>query len=567
MSPAGSNGALAPPRPEMVSPAVPEPRPRWIELATSGDHKDIGRMLIAGALSFLVVALVELLIMRLQLVVPENDLVSPTLFNRMLTLNGATLVFFFALPLAFGLFTYVVPLQIGARGVAFPRLANFSFWLFAFGGLVLYSTFVFTPPDVGVNPWPPLSDTSFSTNNGADAWILGCGLSLLGMVLLAVNLATTLISLRAPGMAWRRVPAFSWSALVSSWVLIVAGAAMLAAMTMLEIDRHFNGVFFVPGENGAPVYWQHLSWLFFNSAWLLMILPAIGAISEILPALSGKPPFGRRTIAASMAAIGALGLLAWMQNMFTAGIPDGFLYFAQAAALLLVVPFGVVLFNWIATLAGGAIRMKAPLLFAAAAISTLSIGLGMELMQAVIPVNWQLSSTATATAATGYVLVGGGVLGGLAALHYWYPKMTGRMIGESLARFSLLTILIGAHATLLPLFIAGLDGQPVDIYEYYEGQGLDTLNLISTIGFFVLATGILASVLNALWSRNSGTPAGHDPWFGASLEWFALSPPPLHNFDVIPDVRSAEPLRDIRDAIERRGRSGAAKAAAGEPVA
>lgn len=566
-----SNGALAPPHPELVTPGIPAKRPRWVELATSTDHKDIGRMLVTGAFSFLVIGLVEFLIMRLQLALPENDLISPSLFDRMLTMNGATLIFFFALPLAFGFFTYVVPLQIGARGLAFPRLANFSFWLFAFGGLALYATFIFTPPDVGVNPWPPLSAIDFATNNGTDAWILACGLSLLGMILLAVNLAATVRRMRAPGMAWRRVPAFSWSAAISSWVLIVAGALMLAAMAMLEIDRHFSGVFFDSGESGAPTYWQHLSWIFFNGAWLIVVLPAIGAVSEILPVFARKPPFGRRAVHGSMIALAALALLAWMQHMFTAAVPTGFLFFAQAAALLAVIPIGLIVFNWIATLAGGAIALRAPLLFAVAALSTLSFGLGIELMLSVIPVNWQLADTATSTAAAGYVVVGGSVLGGLAALHYWFPKMSGRLMGETMARISLLLIVVGVHLTFLPLFFAGIDGQPADIYKYFQGHGLDTLNLISTIGAFVLAAGILVSLINALLSREGGVRAGHDPWFGDTLEWFALAPPPAHNFDAVPDVRSAEPLRDIRAAIARRDAGGptevAATDASGEPVA
>jgi cytochrome c oxidase subunit 1 len=269
-----------------------------------------------------------------------------------------------------------------------------------------------------------------------------------------------------------------------------------------------------------------------------------------------------------MIAIAVLGLLAWMQNMFTAAIPIGFLYAAQAFALLLLIPFGLVLFNWIATLAGGAIRTRAPLLFAAAAISTLSVGLAMKLQQSVIPAGWQLSNTTSATAASGYVVIGGAVLGGLAGLYYWYPKITGRTMGETLARVSLLGIVVGAHVTLIPLYLAGLDGQPVDIYKYFQGGGLDAYNLISTIGAFVLAGGIVATLLNALLSRESGAPAGHDPWGGETLEWFALSPPPQHNFDLVPDVRSAEPLRDIRAAIERRGDGAPAGApAAAEPLA
>jgi heme/copper-type cytochrome/quinol oxidase subunit 1 len=337
---------------------------------------------------------------------------------------------------------------------------------------------------------------------------------------------------------------------------------------MLEIDRHFDGVFFDPGEGGAPTYFQHLSWIFFTGCYLLMVLPAAGAISEILPAFSRKPLFSRGAVAGSMVAIAAFGMLAWMQNMFTASIPIGWLYMAMAAALLLLVPLGLLFFNWIGTLASGSIELRAPMLFALGAISTLSVGLGAELLHALIPVNWLLADTTDATAATGYVLVGGSVLGGLAALHYWFPKMTGRTMGEGLAKLSLALILIGAHVTFLPMFLAGLEGQPVDIYKYFDVGNLALLNAISMGGALILAGGVLASLVNAAISASSGVRAGPDPWHGDSLEWLALSPPPPHNFDVVPDVRSAEPMRDIRDAVERRqAPARTAKAESGEPVA
>lgn len=575
-----SNGrALAPQRPELVTDAVPSRRPRWIEIATSSDHKDVGRMLVAGALAFLVLGLVEFLLIRLQLVVPENGLIEPVTFNRLLSVMGATLVVLFAVPLAMGLYTYVVPLQIGARSVAFPRLANLGVWLYIVGGAILYISFVYTPPEAGVNPLPPLSDTAFTSNNGVDVWITAVGLSVLGFVLLALNLMVTIAKMRAPGLAWRRLPPFSFSATVASWVLLIAGPAMLAGLTMLEIDRHFNGVFFDPGEGGAPSYWQHLSWIFFTGCYLLMVLPAAGAISEILPTFSRKPLFSRRAVNGSMAAIGVLGLLAWMENMFTASIPIGWLYMAMAASVLLLVPFGVLFVNWLGTLASGAIETRPAMLFALGSISTLSFGLAGELMHAVIPVNWLLADTLDATAATGYVLIGGPVLGGLAALYYWFPKITGRLMGESLAKGSLVAIIAGAQLTFIPMFMAGLNGQPVDAFKYYEGdlysngvvdtfQNLDTLNLLSTIGAFVLFIGVVLSLVNAAISVSRGVRAGHDPWHGDTLEWLALSPPPPHNFDVVPDVRSDEPMRDVRDAVERRqAPSVAGKAESGEPVA
>ena len=393
-----SGPAISPQRPELVTGGVPRPRPRWLELATSSDHKDVGRMMIAAALAFLVLGLLEFLLIRAQLVVPENGLIEPVTFNRLLSVMGASLVVLFALPLALGLYTYLVPLQIGARSLAFPRLANLSFWLYVIGGAILYVSFVYTPPEGGVNPLPPLSDTAFISNNGIDVWVTAVGLSALGFLLLALNLIVTIRRMRAPGLVWRRLPPFTFSAAVSSWVLVVACPAMIAGLTMLEIDRHFNGVFFDPGEGGAPTYWQHLSWIFFTGCYLLMVLPAAGAISEIVATFSRKPLINRRAVNLSMAAIGGLGLLAWMQNMFTASIPAGWLYFAMAAAVLLLVPVGLLFVNWLGTMASGAIELRAPMLFALGAISTLSFGLAGELGHAVIPVNWLLADTMDATA-------------------------------------------------------------------------------------------------------------------------------------------------------------------------
>jgi heme/copper-type cytochrome/quinol oxidase subunit 1 len=569
----GDGRVLAPHRPELVTDGPPRARPRWLEMVMSTDHKDIGRIYIGASLSFLVLGIVAFLLIRLQLAVPENTLIAPVTFNRLLSVGSATLVVLFALPFAFGLYTYVVPLQIGARALAFPRLASLSLWLYIFGGGILYASFVYTPPEAGFNSWPPLSDTIFISNNGVDVWIVAVGLTVLGLVLQAINLAVTISKLRAPGLAWRRLPAFTFSGAVSSWVMIFAGSVMVAALVMLETDRHFSGVFFDPGQAGAPLFYQHLSWIFFTGCYLIFLLPAIGAISEILPVFSGKPLVSRGALMTSMAAIMPLGLLAWMQNMMTASIPIGWLFMAMAASLLLVIPIGAVFVNWIATLAGGVLRMRAPMIFALAAISTLSFGLVGELIQSVIPANWLLADTTASTAASGYVLVGGPILGGIAALHYWFPKMTGRIMGEGLARPSAALIVAGAHLTFIPLFLAGLQGQQVDIFKYFDASGaineqsLNALNLIATIGAFVLALGVLLSVVNAYLSIKRGVRTGHDPWGGETLEWLALSPPPPHNFDVVPDVRSHEPLRDIREAVRRHDEASPAPVETGEPVA
>ena len=570
-----TNGLSGAQRPELVSDSLPEERPGWIQIATSSDHKDVGRVYIGAALSFLVLGIVQFLLIRLQLAVPENTMIEPTTFNRLLSVMSASLIVLFAVPLAIGLFTYIVPLQIGARGLAFPKLAQLSAWLYILGGAALYVSFVYTPPETGFNALPPNSDLTFTSNNGPDVWITAVGLSALAFTLQSINLVATISKMRAPGLAWRRLPMFSFAASVSSWVMVVAGPAMIAALTMLLIDRQFGGVFFDPGESGAPTYYQHLSWLFFTGCYLFFIIPAAGAISEILPTFARKPLLSRGAVAASLIAIAVLGLAAWIQNMFTASIPVGFLYGAMAAALLLIVPLGILFVNWLGTLAFGSIEFRAPMLFALGAISTLSMGLVAELLHAVIPVNWLLADTTDATAATGYVFVGGAVMGGFAALYHWFPKMTGRTMGESLGTASFALILIGAHVTFLPMFLAGLEGQPVDVYKYFDTGNLGTLNLISSLGSLILAGGIVLTLVNLYTSVTGGARAGHDPWHGESLEWLTLSPPPPHNFDVLPDVRSAEPMRDIRDAIRDRKApapvaeepGSSEQAESGEPVA
>jgi cytochrome c oxidase subunit 1 len=557
------------PNPELVVDGFPgKPRPRWIELATSADHKDIGRILIGGSLGFLFMALVELLLMRLQLAIPENTFLSPVAFNRMLSDYGATAVFLFAIPLALGFFYYAAPLQIGARGTALPRLGQIGVALWAAGATVLYAGFLFTPSEAGVNPLAPLSELAFLSNNGVDAWATATGLATLGFVFIAIDLLTTLRMMRAPGMAWRRVPVFSWAATVCCWLMLFIGPVLLAALTMLMIDRNYDGIFFADGSGGAPLLWQHLSWIFFSGTYMLILIFALGAIAEIVTAFSGKPLFNRGVTMGSMAAIAVLGTLAWMQNMMTAPIGIGWMYFAMLMSLALIVPFGLIVFNLIATMIGGALRMRAPLLFAVGAISAISIGLGAEIEQSMVAAAWQLKNTTDATAATHFALVGGAVFGGFAALYYWFPKMTGRTMGESLARISFWTMAIGIVLAFVPLFFAGAEqGQVIDAYKFFAGGGVDAYNLIASIGTLILAAGIVMTLVNAILSRENGPEAGHDPWHGESLEWFTLSPPEPHNFDVLPDVRSARPMRDIREAIAHRSGRGERPARESQPVA
>ncbi|MEX2106568.1 MAG: cbb3-type cytochrome c oxidase subunit I [Solirubrobacterales bacterium] len=556
------------PRPELVVDGYPRRRPRWIELATSADHKDLGRILICSSLGFLFLALIELLLMRLQLAIPENSFLTPVVFNRMLSSYGATGVFLFAIPLVLGLFYYVTPLQVGARGTALPRLGQIGVALYAAGATVLYAGFLFTPSEAGVNPLAPLSELTFLANNGVDAWATATGLATLGFVLIAIDLLTTLRNMRAPGMAWRRVPVFAWGATVSCWLLLTIGPVLLAALTMLMIDRNYDGVFFADGSGGAPLLWQHLSWIFYSGAYMLILIFAFGVIAEVVSAFSGRPLVNRGVVMGSLAAIAVIGTLAWMQNMMTAPIGLGWMYFAMLMSLALIVPFGLIVFNLLATMIGGALHMRAPLLFAVGAISSISIGLGAEISHSMVAAAWQLKNTTDSTAATHFALVGGAVFGGFAALHYWFPKMTGRTMGENLARISFWTMGIGLLLAFVPLFFAGGEqGQVIDAYKFFDGTGVDAYNLIASIGTLVLAAGIVMTLVNAILSRENGPAAGHDPWGGDSLEWFTLSPPEPHNFDVLPDVRSARPMRDIRDAVAHRTSGTERPARASQPVA
>ena len=463
-------------------------------------------MMIGAALGFLFIALVEFLLMRLQLAVPENSLLTPVAFNRMLSLYGATAIFLFAIPLALGLFYYLAPLQVGARGTALPRLGQIGLWLYLAGATVLYAGFLFTPSEAGVNPLAPLSELAFLPNDGVDAWAASSGLATLGFVLIAINLMATLRRMRAPGMAWRRVPVFAWAAATCSWLLLVIGPVMLAAITMLLIDRNFDGIFFADGSGGAPLLWEHFSWIFYTGAYMLILITALAAIAEIVPVFARKPLFNRGAVDGSLVAIAVIGTLAWMQNMLTAPIGIGWMYFAMIMSLALVVPFGLIVFNLIATMIGGTLQMRAPLLFAAGALSMISIGLAAEMEHSMVGVAWRLHNTVDATAATHFALVGGAVFGGFAALHYWFPKLTGRTMGETLARFSFWTMAIGTLLTFVPLFLAGADhDQVVDAYKFFSGTGVSAENLIATIGAFVLATGIVLTLANAIASRGNGT--------------------------------------------------------------
>ena len=551
MTPLLTRPTVARPQPELVTREVPAPRAEWIEAATSADHKAVAKLWMGTALTFLAAAVVEFALTRVQLIVPDSTIIVPEVFNRILSASIVSGVVLFAVPLLLGVIGYVVPLQIGARGVALPRLNQVAYWLYAAGAFLIYASFLWTVPETALSPLPPLSDDVFSPQHGVDAWIGGVALATLGFVCFAVNMIATLRNMRAPGMAWRRAPIFTWGARAIGYILLVSARVMLAALTMLTVDRHFDGVFFDPGEDGEPLLFSHLSWIYFTGIHTILVVGAVAILSEVFQTFSRKPLFSHTAAAGSVAAIAVLGVLAWMQNMYAGPIPEGFQYFAMAAAIGLLVPIGLLFFIWTATLWGGAIAVQTPLVFALAAVVALVFGLGGELVTAVIPVGIQLENTVAAQQDTIMVLVGF-TLAAFAALHYWLPKVSGRAVADGPAKAALALILGGALLYAMAMFLAGLEGQPVDVFRYYEESGVSTENLIASLGAFGLAIGVLVELANLARSYSAGRPVGHDPWHGSTLEWFALSPPPPHNFDAVPDVRSAEPMRDIREAIRER---------------
>jgi cytochrome c oxidase subunit 1 len=560
---------MPPTRPELAGAPVEDTRPRWVQLATSADHKVIAMILMTAAFGSLFLAAVELVILRLQLAVPENVFLSAVTFDRLLSVYGTTAIFLFALPLCFALLYYVVPLQIGARSTALPRVGQTGLWLFVLGGFLLYATLLFTPPEAGINPLAPLSQKLFVSNNGIDAWAASTTMITAGLLMLAIDLLVTVRNLRAPGMAWRRAPIFVWTASIVSWLFVVVAPVFLAALTMLMIDRQAGGGFFGGGAGGSPLLWQHLSYLFFTATYMIIAVTSLGAISEIVQTFTGRLLPGRRVVIGSLMAIAVIGTLAWTQNMITAPIPSGWKYFGMLMSISLIVPFGLIFWNLISAVSSADFNMRAPLRYAMGALSLASIGLLVEVSQSTIGVGSQLQQTYDAWAATHFALIGFTVFGGLAGISYWYPKITGRELNEDRARISFQVLFAGTLIALVPLFGAGVEGQVTDAYRFFASDDVSLFNLIASLGTLILFIGLVLTIGNLITSRTQGAPATPDPWRGDTLEWLTLSPPPVHNFDVLPDVRSAQPMRDVREALSQAGRAAAEESPAGEtqPVA
>jgi cytochrome c oxidase subunit 1 len=552
------------PRPQILTRQVERPsRARWLSWVATTDHKRIGILYMVAAFVFFMIGGTEALLMRIQLGAPENTFLTPTAYNQLFTLHGTTMIFLFVVPMMSGFANYFVPLQIGARDMAFPRLNALSFWLFIFGGVVFYASLFWSPPQAGWTSYPPLSSSAYLPDGGIDAWIYLIHLTGLSSILGAINLYVTILNMRAPGMGWSRLPLFCWSILTFAILLILALPSVAAGVTLLLTDRHFGTHFFDPTQGGSALLWQHLFWFFGHPEVYIMILPGFGIISEILPVFARKPIFGYRAIAAATVGIAFLSLLVWAHHMFATPLSSIVLAFFMLSSMIIAIPTGVKIFNWIATLWRGTIIMKTPLYFAVGFLAFFTLGGISGVMLAIFPIDWYVTDTYFVVAHFHYVLVAGAVNAIFAGLYYWYPKVTGRMMSDSLGKVSFWLTFVGFNATFLVQHSIGLEGMPRRVYEYPDIADLHVLNLISTIGSFILALGVVVTAYNLVRSLKKGVTAGPDPWKGNTLEWFTTSPPPENNFDVIPRVRSVEPMKDIRRQVERGADAAAARRVGG----
>jgi cytochrome c oxidase subunit 1 len=492
--------------------------------------------------------------MRIQLIVPHNHFVSPEVFNRMFTMHGTTMIFFVVMPMLFGFGTYLIPLMIGARDMAFPRLNAFSFWLTAFGGLLLYYSFIGgsglygagNAPDVGWFAYAPLTARAFSPGHSTDFWTLGLLVSGFGSIGTGVNFITTILCMRCPGMTLGKMPLLAWLNLIVGGMVIFAISPLTAAQIMLSIDRYLGGHFFDTQAGGSAVLWMHFFWIFGHPEVYILVVPAFAFVSEIVPVFSRKPIFGYPVMVAATVCIGFISFSVWAHHMFTVGMSSSGNTFFTVTTMIIAVPTGIKIFNWIGTMWGGKIQFSAPMLFCIAFLFQFLIAGLTGIMLGASPFNWQLGNSYFVIAHFHYVIVGGIVFAIFGAFYYWFPKMTGRMYNETLAKWHFWLFLIGFHLTFDFMHIPGILGMPRRIYTYEPGRGWEIWNLIVTIGVFFQALGILVFVFNLLRSLAKGKPAGSDPWDAWTLEWSASSPPPEYNFAKIPVVRSRRPLWDIK---------------------
>jgi cytochrome c oxidase subunit 1 len=530
---------------------VPSKLHEWI---VTVDHKRLGIMYIATSLFFFAVAGVLAALMRAQLAFPNGKVLPPEVFNRLFTVHGTTMVFLVGMPFFAGLANYLVPLMIGARDMAFPRLNAFGYWMFLFGGILLYFSYVAgeglaghgTAPDVGWFAYAPLTERAFSRGTSTDYWILSIVISGIGSTASAINVIATIMSMRCKGMTLARMPLFVWLMLVVSAMVVMALPPLTAAQMMLLLDRYLGAHFFDTQAGGSAVLWQHFFWLFGHPEVYILMLPGFACASEIIPVFSRKPIFGRAAMIGATVAIGLLAVGVWAHHMFAVGLSSSSNIFFVASTMLVGVPTGIKIFNWLGTMYGGKLRFDTPMLFCVAFLFQFLIAGLTGVMMAAAPFDWQLTDSYFVVAHFHYVLLGGLLFTLFGAIYYWFPKATGRMLSETLGKWHFWLLVVGFHMTFDTLHFAGILGMPRRIYTYAAGRGWEGLNLLASIGVIFQAVAVACLIWNIIRSLRQGAPAGNDPWDAWTLEWATTSPPPEYNFAVEPRVRSSRPLWDLK---------------------
>ncbi|MSQ40545.1 MAG: cytochrome c oxidase subunit I [Dehalococcoidia bacterium] len=525
----------------------------WV---TTVDAKRIGVLYLVTSLTFFLWGGVQALTIRTQLAQSGLTVVSPGLYNQLFTMHALTMIFLAIMPMSSAFFNFVIPLQIGARDVAFPRLNALSYWIYLFGGLLLSAGYLTGgAADTGWFAYAPITEKTFSPNKGMDFYVLGLLVLGISSMAAAFNFIVTILNMRAPGMTLMRMPVFCWMTLVTSFLLVTAFPVITVALIQLLFDRYLGAGFFISSRGGDPLLWQHLFWVFGHPEVYILILPAMGVVSEILPTFSRKPLFGYSVVVFSGIVIGFMGWSVWSHHMFTVGLGAVANAVFTVSTMLIAVPTGVKVFNWMATMWGGNISLKTPMLFAIGFIALFVIGGLSGVSHAVSPSDFQQQDTYYIVAHLHYVLFGGSIFGLFAGIYYWFPKMRGRLLGEGLGKVHFWLMFTGMNMTFGPQHWLGLDGMPRRIYTYPSNMGWDFWNLVSTLGAFMIGVSLLVFLYNVWRSFSHGEHAGADPWDARTLEWTMPSPPPLYNFARIPTVHGRDPFWDQKYATDRSGRT------------
>jgi cytochrome c oxidase subunit 1 len=520
--------------------AVPRGVIGWLSAA---DHKTIGKRFIATAFGFFVLGGILAALMRIQLARPENSFVDPDLYNQLFSLHGSTMMFLFAVPIMEAMALYIVPLMIGTREIAFPRLAAFNYWVLLFGGAMIYvALFLNIGPEAGWFSYVPLAGPEYSPGKRSDFWAQMVTFTELSALGIAVQLIVTILKQRAPGMSLNRMPLLVWAILVTSFMTVFAMPAVMLSSSFLIMDRLIGTHFFNPAEGGDALLWQHLFWFFGHPEVYIIFLPGLGFVSSIIPTFARRQVFGYTAIVLAMIAIGFLSFGLWVHHMFTTGLPQLGASFFTAASILIAIPSGIQIFCWIATLWDGRPQFQTPLLFVLGFFIIFVLGGLTGVMLGSVPLDAQVHDTYFVVAHFHYVLIGGAVFPLFGAFYYWFPKMTGRMLDERAGRWNFWLFFVGFNLAFFPMHLLGLIGMPRRVYTYPDGMGWNELNLLASIGAALIATSVAVFIANVMWSRRHGEVAGDNPWNAGTLEWATGSPPPPWNFQHIPVVVGREPL-------------------------